>query len=108
MDVQKWISIIEIVLGGFPDLNIVPATEDLITIPKIKIKQPEKKPEDSDDEEGGDTKDFSFLVEVRTPHIYIPANAHGDTDVSELILVSTKEGNFVIFYHSFINSYYYE
>ncbi|KAL9649666.1 hypothetical protein ABK040_003343 [Willaertia magna] len=116
VDVRRIIRLVEYALECLPDLSKKPPSETIIqlgTVPASTLTTVTKPPsisnnipsskqsssrssldsEDSNEED--EEKSFSFLVEIRSPQILIPANYSTDTDlvvdVSEMLCIESKE-----------------
>ncbi|EFC40977.1 hypothetical protein NAEGRDRAFT_80886 [Naegleria gruberi] len=119
LDVRRLIRLLEFSLECLPDMSVKPPVDSIIQLGKplnptgslssmaSTTKSAEKlkvspssnsinssnSDYNSDEESGGDEKSFSFLVEIRSPKIFIPSNYSPDlmTDVNEIVCIDNRE-----------------
>jgi hypothetical protein len=88
IDFNIYLKFMNFVTNSLPEIDSKPNDKDIIELPKYVEKKKQKKLEDEEET----TKDFSILVEIRKPSVYIPSNSIGySSDIQESILISLKE-----------------
>ncbi|KAG2370910.1 hypothetical protein C9374_013745 [Naegleria lovaniensis] len=115
LDVRRIIRLVEYCLECLPDMSIKPPPETVILInkpiqpsqsasslksaksssDKLKISPSTGSLTSSDytSDDDGDEKSFSFLVEIRSPKIYVPSNysVNSFSDVNEIMCIDSRE-----------------